>query len=143
MLDSPFNFRPEITAEMVDAAVFVAGEFGLFEALDDEVHAAMARDVMRAVVAAALSAPVSGKRTKAKQWSTVERLIAHYGQANDVARALGLAASYITRFRQQKWIPETYALDIEELGVTDKWGRLTAYEVLAEARQAKMRRAAS
>ena len=75
--------------------------------------------------------------------TVLERLAEKLGSAYQVAEALGLDTSYTTRFKNQGFIPESYALDVDELRVTDAQGAITAYDVLREASAVKKARAAA
>lgn len=70
----------------------------------------------------------------------LERLKASFGTYSRVAAALDVATNYTTRWRADGFIPEPWALAIEELGVRDEWGAITARGVLHEARDARMAR---
>lgn len=71
------------------------------------------------------------------QTNLLERLKTHYGSYAQVAVALGVADNYPSRWRRAGFIPEAYALDIEALRVSDRFGVIDAMDVLRAARDAR------
>lgn len=63
----------------------------------------------------------------------IDRLRGHFGSFPKVAAALGVSTPYTTHWRREGFIPESWALEIEALGVRDAWGEITVYDVLYEA----------
>lgn len=74
------------------------------------------------------------KRTTSSP-SILDRLRIALGSQNATARALGVSENYPTRWRKEGFIPESYALDVGELKISDEYGRITAMDVLVEARE--------
>ena len=74
--------------------------------------------------------------------SLLDRLQVHFGTWYRLTEALSVNRNYSTRWRQEGYIPEMWALDIEALGVTDSYGTITAYTVLLEAAAVRRRRVA-
>lgn len=73
--------------------------------------------------------------------SVVERLVQHFGSGAALCRALGRRDHFAVAWRREGFIPETWALDIERLEVVDKWGEITAYDVLLDAEKVRRKRA--
>jgi len=71
----------------------------------------------------------------------IERLVKHFGSGSALCRALGRTPNFATAWRRDGFIPETWALDIERLEVVDKWGEITAYDVLLDAEKVRRKRA--
>ena len=72
--------------------------------------------------------------------SILDRLIASMGSPVKVAAALEVNRNYCTRWAKEGFIPEIWALYIEEFGIVDKWGPITCHDVLREARAARSAR---
>ena len=70
----------------------------------------------------------------------LDRLKAILGSYGRVTVALDVAPNYATRWVREGFIPEVWALDIEDLNLRDEWGAITAREVLLEARSGRIAR---
>lgn len=70
----------------------------------------------------------------------LDRLKAILGSYGRVTAALGVSANYATRWAREGFIPEVWALAVEDLNLRDEWGAITSRDVLLEARAAKTAR---
>ena len=76
----------------------------------------------------------------AKRPRILDRLKALLGSYGRVTAALDVAPNYATRWSREGFIPEVWALAVEELNLHDEWGAITSRDVLLEARAAKTAR---
>lgn len=70
------------------------------------------------------------------------RLCAALGSGYKLCERLGVPDNYPTKWRKAGYIPEQWALDIEQLRVKDSYGDITAYTVLYEAARVRRERIA-
>ena len=70
----------------------------------------------------------------------LDRLKAILGSYGRVTVALDVAPNYATRWAREGFIPEVWALDVEDLHLQDEWGAITARDVLFEARAGRTAR---
>lgn len=71
----------------------------------------------------------------------LDRIIQHFGSIYALEATLGVARSVVRKWRERGYfIPADYALDIHELGIEDRWGKITAMTVLYAARRGRIRR---
>lgn len=69
----------------------------------------------------------------------LQRLYRNMGSWGKLARAMEVKDNYPTRWRRSGYIPETYALAVDRLGLADEYGEITAYDVLLEAERVRAR----
>ena len=70
----------------------------------------------------------------------LDRLKAVLGSYGRVTAALDVAPNYATRWTREGFIPEVWALAVEDLNLRDGWGAITARNVLLEARAGRTAR---